>query len=122
MKKLLPTLLSNSPPVKHTLLILFFNFTTLLASATTPNVNIDLANPVKGKITDNRGAPVVGANVTVKGASTATSTDKEGNFELQASVGDILIISYVGFKKMEVTVGNTPLSIFLVLNFYELLF
>ena len=99
MKKLLSTLLSNSQPVKNTLLILFFNFTTILASATTPNVNIDLANPVKGKITDNRGAPVVGANVTVKGASTATSTDKEGNFELQASVGDILIISYVGFKK-----------------------
>ena len=111
MKNQLPTLLSNTQTIKHTLLLLLLNFTTLFVSASTPDVPSYSANPVKGKITDSRGMPVVGANVAVKGSSTATSTDKDGNFELTAAVGDILIISYVGFKKKEVVATATPLSI-----------
>lgn len=46
--------------------------------------------------------PVIGANVMVKGTTTGTITDFDGNFLLDAKVGDVLLISYMGYKPLEV--------------------
>ena len=45
-------------------------------------------------------------NVTVKGTVKGTSTDANGNFEIDANEGDVLSISGVGFETAEVTVGS----------------
>ena len=59
--------------------------------------------------------PVIGANVMVKGTTTGTITDFDGNFELQASAGDVLQVSFMGYKTQEVKVtGAGPLRITLV--------
>ena len=56
--------------------------------------------------------PVIGANVTIKGTTNGTITDFDGNFSLQAKVGDVLQVSYIGYKVSEVKVTNAgPLRI-----------
>ncbi|HBZ33825.1 MAG TPA: hypothetical protein DEO38_01860 [Bacteroidales bacterium] len=56
--------------------------------------------------------PVIGANVTVKGTTRGTVTDFEGNFELQANVGETLVFSYIGYADQEVTVkGSAPIRV-----------
>ncbi|MBR6034893.1 MAG: TonB-dependent receptor [Paludibacteraceae bacterium] len=59
--------------------------------------------------------PVIGANVMVKGTTVGTITDFDGNFELQAKTGDVLVVSFMGYKSQEVKVaGSAPLRIVLV--------
>ena len=56
--------------------------------------------------------PVIGANVMIKGSTIGTITDFDGNFELQANVGDVLQVSYMGYKPSEVKVANAgPLRV-----------
>jgi TonB-dependent starch-binding outer membrane protein SusC len=71
---------------------------------------------ITGQVTDSgEGSPIPGVNVVVKGASTGAITDFDGNFSIQASNADILIFSYMGYTRQEVTVGaNNNLKISLV--------
>lgn len=50
--------------------------------------------------------PVIGANVVLKGTTNGTITDFDGNFEIEAKVGDVLVFSYLGYKTQEVKVAN----------------
>ena len=53
----------------------------------------------------------------VLGTDIGTSTDFDGNYSINASPGDILIVSYVGFSPKEITVGqNRTIDITLVVN------
>lgn len=62
---------------------------------------------VKGTIRDNEGNPLPGANVLVKGTTTGTQTDFDGNFTIELPDGrNTLIISYIGFKTTEVDVTD----------------
>ncbi|RFZ81089.1 TonB-dependent receptor [Mucilaginibacter terrenus] len=49
--------------------------------------------------------PVVGATVRVKGTTTGTQTDVNGQFTLSVKSGDVLVISYLGYQTQEVAVG-----------------
>ncbi len=55
--------------------------------------------------------PVIGANIMVKGTTNGTITDFDGNFELQANVGDVLVVSYMGYKSQEVKALASPMRI-----------
>ena len=71
------------------------------------------ANTVRGKITDVNGEPIIGASIAVKGSSNGTITDLDGNFSLNTpSSSSVLIISYVGYQAMEVSLnGRTSVDI-----------
>ena len=56
---------------------------------------------VKGIVKDTAGEPVIGANVLVKGTTNGTITDFDGNFQLSANKGDIIVISFIGFTAQE---------------------
>ena len=56
---------------------------------------------VKGIVKDTTGEPVIGANVLVKGTTNGTITDFDGNFQLSANKGDIIVISFIGFTAQE---------------------
>ena len=59
--------------------------------------------------------PVIGANVMVKGSTSGTITDFDGNFSLQAKAGDVLQVSFMGYKTQEIKVMNAgPLRVTLV--------
>lgn len=63
---------------------------------------------VIGKVisgSDNQ--PLIGATVIIKGTKIGTYTEFDGSFKLEASAGDILIFSYVGFKSTAVIVGDS---------------
>ena len=60
---------------------------------------------VSGRIVDDTGEALIGASVTIKGTSTGTVTDIDGNYSLSVSEGAVLVISYVGFTTQEITVG-----------------
>ena len=69
---------------------------------------------VTGKVIDDLGEPVIGANVVVKGTTTGIITDVDGNFSL--SVNDIkkniLVISFVGYNTVEEPLrGRTKVGI-----------
>lgn len=61
---------------------------------------------ITGTVTSNSD-PVPGANVVIKGTTTGTSTDANGGFALTLrGAADVLVISAIGYKTTEVTVGN----------------
>ncbi len=62
---------------------------------------------VTGTITDaGTGDALIGANIVIKGTTTGTVADFDGNYTIMVSPGDILVISYTGYKSEEVTVGT----------------
>src|ERR1700710_3033977 len=61
---------------------------------------------ITGKVNDDKGAPVQGASVAVKGANGGTTTDATGSFTLTvASSARSLIVSSVGFNQLEVGIS-----------------
>ncbi len=62
---------------------------------------------VSGTVTDESGLPLPGATVVVQGTSTGASSDFDGNYSIQASAGDNLEFSYVGYQKQTVAVGSS---------------
>ena len=59
--------------------------------------------------------PVIGANVMVKGSTNGTITDFDGNFSINAKAGDVLQVSFMGYKSQEIKVTNAgPVRITLV--------
>lgn len=84
--------------------MLAFGF--LLFGATETAYAQDNVN-VSGVVVDAEdGNPLPGVSIQVKGTSRGTSTDVDGNYSLNASSEDILVFSYVGYIRQEVTVGN----------------
>jgi TonB-linked SusC/RagA family outer membrane protein len=68
---------------------------------------------IQGKILNEKGDPVAGATVTVKGSKKAVATNDNGEFFIQAEKGEVIVISYVGYVSREITVkeNSTNLSI-----------
>ena len=74
---------------------------------------------VTGTVTTNDG-PLPGATVVVQGSNAGTTSDFDGNFSIEASVGDVLVASYVGYATQELTVDASS-QINFVLNEDQLL-
>ncbi len=73
------------------------------------------AHEVKGKVLDEESNPIPGANVMIKGTTSGTITTGTGEFQLNASDGDVLAISFVGYTTEEVTVnGSGPYNVSLL--------
>ncbi len=62
---------------------------------------------VKGVVVDEKGEPLPGATVRLKGSSAGTVTDVEGTFTMRnLTVGNVLLISFTGFETKDVEVKN----------------
>ncbi len=71
--------------------------------------NKQALNPftVKGTVMsspDNE--PLPGVNVYIKGAAQGTVTDIHGKYSIQVKFGNILVFSFVGYDKQEITITN----------------
>ena len=71
------------------------------------NIVTNAQESISGTVTDETGVPLVGATVFVKGTSTAVTTDFDGKFSINASMGDSLEASYVGFSSQSATVDSS---------------
>lgn len=106
-----------SKEIKLTLLsLLVFTFQASAASSiktpTKNNTTLFFEKTVKGKVTDQNGLPIAGANIIVKGTTTGVQTDVDGSFAI--SVPDNatkLIITYIGMEDQEVAISSSPLKI-----------
>ena len=61
---------------------------------------------ITGTVLDETGSPLPGATVVVDGTSRGVATDFDGNFSIQASQGEILVITYVGYAEQRLNVGS----------------
>ena len=68
---------------------------------------------VKGIVKDTTGEPVIGANVLVKGTTNGTITDFDGNFQLMANKGDIIVISFIGYSAQELPATGELMNVVL---------
>ena len=81
----------------------FNGFLTLLL-ALIVQISFAQEKTISGTVSDETG-PLPGVNVIVKGTTTGTQTDFDGKYTLRASVGDVIVFSYVGMTTVERTVG-----------------
>ena len=68
---------------------------------------------IKGLVKDNTGEPIIGANVVVKGTTNGTITDFDGNFQLTANKGDVIVISFIGYQTQELPASNQLMEVVL---------
>jgi iron complex outermembrane receptor protein len=62
---------------------------------------------VSGQVTSDAEGALPGVNVLVKGTSTGTVTDLDGNYRLTVPEGnDVLVFSSIGYANQEVTIGS----------------
>ncbi|WP_256011438.1 SusC/RagA family TonB-linked outer membrane protein [Desertivirga xinjiangensis] len=67
---------------------------------------------VTGKVTDQKGEPLIGVTVKVKGVNTGTTTDVQGNYSITVKDRSVvLVFSYLGFATREVPVTQNVLNV-----------
>jgi Ca-activated chloride channel family protein len=86
------------------LLLLAFSFCIYL-------IALGQTQVITGKVKDDKGLPLVGASVVIKGTKTNTQTDASGLFKIvldstKSILNAKLIISFVGYETKEVKIGN----------------
>ena len=62
---------------------------------------------VSGTVTDENGAPLPGTTVVVEETNQGTTTDFDGNYQINAAQGQTLVFSYVGYESQSVAVGTS---------------
>lgn len=73
---------------------------------------IGILNPIFAQQTEITGTvsdssePLIGVTVKVKGTTRTTVSDLDGNYRIQATQHEILEFTYIGYKPLEVVVGN----------------
>ena len=65
------------------------------------------AQSINGTVSDDNGVPLPGATVLVEGTSNGVSTDFDGNYSINASNGDTLVFSFVGYASQSVVVRSS---------------
>lgn len=61
---------------------------------------------VTGIIKDEKGEPIIGANVTEKGTTNGVTSDLNGNFSLNVSENSELVIGYIGYNSQKISVAG----------------
>jgi len=98
--------------IKSKILIILALFATTLLSA---------QNVLTGTVTGTDGQPIPGANVVLQDSNQGTTTDFDGNFSINASSGDVVVVSYIGFATQTIEIINqTTLGVVLEASASEL--
>ena len=89
----------------RTILLLFITFTSIAQ------------NNFVGRVTDNSGEPIVGANILIEESNLITYTDEKGKFYLNSNSTNIDIqVSHVGYLTKEIEFSNPNQEINIVLD------
>jgi len=71
-----------------------------------PHMVLGQTRTITGTVTTQDGMALQGVTVTVRGTSTATATGSTGNYSIQASTGDVLEFTFIGYETVSVTIGT----------------
>jgi len=69
------------------------------------HVGVSQQKTITGIVTDENGLPLPGATVIVENTTRGVSTDFDGNYSIEASENEVLIISFVGYTDQKITIG-----------------
>ncbi|WP_373057957.1 SusC/RagA family TonB-linked outer membrane protein [Zunongwangia sp. H14] len=77
-----------------------------------PLISFSQETTVSGTVTEeSTGNPLPGVNVIVKGTNNGTTTDFDGNYEIDVETGEVLQFSFLGFISEERTVSRPTLNV-----------
>ncbi|WP_428330268.1 SusC/RagA family TonB-linked outer membrane protein [Mucilaginibacter sp.] len=68
---------------------------------------------ITGTVRDASGQLLIGVSVMLKGSNGGTQTNVNGQFTVDANIGDVLVFSYIGYLKKEVTITSPQISVLL---------
>lgn len=74
---------------------------------------VEQAGSFRGTVVDQNGEPLIGVSILVKGSTTGTVTDFDGNFALDVAQGKTLEVSYVGYATQQIIVKGSEIKIVL---------
>lgn len=69
-----------------------------------PQDNRPRSRTITGRVLDERQEPLIGASVTVEGTDVGAITDIDGRFSIEASTGNVLRFTYLGYQPASVKV------------------
>ncbi len=75
---------------------------------------------IQGKVTNEKNEPLFGVTIVKEGTDTGTNTDFDGNYAINAAIGDVLRFSYIGFATQRVSVTTNILNVVLLEDLNEL--
>lgn len=107
----------------HLLISMKLKFTIVLCFLFASIGNLFAQNlEVSGVVKDDKGEPLLGVFVLIKGTQRGASTDLDGHYTLHTKVGDVLLFSFLGMKSVEkkVTANSKVLNITMVEDVQEL--
>lgn len=81
-----------------------------------PPIPVETSFDVRGRITDESGAPVAGVSVINERTKSGTTTDANGNFSIQAEKNDVLAFSYVGKATQKIRVAENKFEYNVILK------
>src|SRR5690606_23579959 len=77
-------------------LLMFFAFSSIAQQRT-----------ITGKVTDEKGLPLTGVSISIKGTTTGTITNNEGAFSLNVPASsNTLVVTNIGYEPLEVDISN----------------
>lgn len=68
---------------------------------------------VRGQVTETDGSPLIGCSIVVKGSSTGTVSDVNGEYRIEVKKGAILVFSYLGYQTVEVKADKDKIDVVL---------
>jgi TonB-linked SusC/RagA family outer membrane protein len=69
-------------------------------------VNAQSSKLIQGKVTDDTGQPLSGVTIAIKNASRGTVTAADGTYKINATAGEILTFTFIGFTLIERSIGS----------------
>lgn len=94
---------------KNKFVVLLFCIGILLCLPITQIQSQDVSyqkHKITGVVKDANGEAVIGASVVEKGTTNGTMTDMDGNFTLSVKEGSLIVVSSVGYKKVQLATEN----------------
>uniref|UniRef100_UPI0032177E52 carboxypeptidase-like regulatory domain-containing protein n=1 Tax=uncultured Draconibacterium sp. TaxID=1573823 RepID=UPI0032177E52 len=107
-----PVIVEVSADGYHTNNVVYYGTNPDMNIVLTPHENTNNTEiTVKGKVIDKNGDPIAAATVLVKGTTTGTITDMQGNYEIKTDENSTLVFAMIGYVQKEVSVeGDTEIN------------
>ena len=76
---------------------------------------------ISGKVSDQDGIPLPGANVFIKGTSIGNITDLDGKYSIEADRNEIIVFTFVGYTPQEIQLSDQLVLDIILIESAELL-
>lgn len=88
--------------------VIFNKGVLIITRSTVENTTVSTPKlkKISGLVTDDKGDPIIGASVVLKGSNTGTVTSINGDFSIEGTFKSVITVSYVGYKQVSIPVES----------------